>query len=179
MKPTTLVLMAVVLILTGVFFLLHIDIAAYILLGVFCGGIVSEFIMPMVDKRFFSSKNEPVLTPEEEYKTEVAERISVKTGQKIDIIEVKDIVFVQANGDYVSIYTEKGVWLKEMTMKEAEMILPKDVFVRVQRSYIVNILCIRAIDKYKKGTYILSLSNKEKAKMSDNGYMILKKRLSL
>ncbi|MDR1847179.1 MAG: LytTR family transcriptional regulator DNA-binding domain-containing protein [Bacteroidales bacterium] len=179
MKRLNLLLLAVLLIATGFCELMHWDIAAYILLGSFCGGIVSEFIMPRLAKRLAKTPPEPLPVRNEETKREICERISVKTGQKIDIIEIGDIVFFAANGDYVSIYTEKGVWLKEMTMKELETMLPQERFVRVHRSYIVNILCIKAIDRYKKGQYMLTLSNKEKIKMSDNGYLILKNRLSL
>jgi DNA-binding LytR/AlgR family response regulator len=64
-------------------------------------------------------------------------------------------------------------------MKELETMLPQERFVRVHRSYIVNILCIKAIDKYKKGQYIISLSNREEVKMSENGYLVLKSLLAL
>ncbi|MDR0789284.1 MAG: LytTR family transcriptional regulator [Bacteroidales bacterium] len=179
MKRLTLLLLAAILILTGVVSLLGWDIAAFILLGAFGGGIVFGFIMPRLDKKYALSKPEPLQTTSQEDKSEIVERITVKTGQKIDIIEVKDIVFIQANGDYVSIYTEKGVWLKEMTMKETERILPLEHFVRVHRSFIVNVACIRAIDRYKKGQYLITLSNKEEVKMTDVGYQVLKQRLAL
>ncbi|MDR1726278.1 MAG: LytTR family transcriptional regulator [Bacteroidales bacterium] len=179
MKRITFILLAVLLISSGITSLSGCIIATYLLLGAFSGGIVSEFIMPHIAKRFVKAKYEPLPTVNEQDKNEICERITIKTGQKIDIIDVKNIVFFAANGDYVSIYTEKGVWLKEMTMKDLEKILPSENFVRVHRSFIVNVNCIKAIDKYKKGQYIISLSNKETIKMSDTGYAILKNKLSL
>jgi len=179
MKRLNLLLVAFLLIASGVCNVLGWNIAAYILLGGFLGGTVSEFIMPLWVKRLFPPQEEPVSFPQENNKNDILERMTIKTGQKIDIIDIKDIVFFAANGDYVSIYTEKNVWLKEMTMKDLERVLPIETFVRVHRSYIVNVGFIRAIDRYKKGQYIISLSNRETIKMTDSGYAILKQRLSL
>jgi len=64
------------------------------------------------------SIEEKDLTNEEEY----IERISVKTGQKLDVIMIKDVMFMQSNGDYVSIYSKENVYLKEQTMKHFEKI---------------------------------------------------------
>ena len=179
MKRLTLLLLATILIFIGISSLLGWKTLAFIMMGAFGGGVVFGFIMPSLDKKDSLPKPEPLQPMIQEDKSEIVERITVKTGQKIDIIEVRDIVFIQANGDYVSIYTEKGVWLKEMTMKETEKILPLECFVRVHRSFIVNTSCIKAIDRYKKGQYLITLSNKEEIKMTDAGYQILKQRLCL
>ena len=61
------------------------------------------------------------------------ETISVKTGQKIHLIQVSDILFLQAEGDYVLIHTAEGKYLKEQTMKYFEENLPAEHFVRIHR----------------------------------------------
>ena len=117
--------------------------------------------------------NEPSAT-----KTEIIDRITVRYGQKIKIIPVNDIIYLQADGDYVSVYTAEGHWLKEQTMKYSEEILPPDRFVRTHRSYIVNIHHISRIERYGE-QHLIILSNGEKIKISNARYQVLKQRLGL
>ena len=49
--------------------------------------------------------------------TSPTDRITVRSGQKIKIIPIKDIIYIKADGDYISINTSEGNWLKEQTMK--------------------------------------------------------------
>ena len=67
------------------------------------------------------------------------ERVVVKTGTKIKIIPVNDILFLAADDDYVKIHTSEGSFLKNKTMAYFEKLLGEDDFVRVHRSYIVRI----------------------------------------
>ncbi len=115
----------------------------------------------------------------EEKKIEIIDRIAVKLGQKIHVISVPDIQYIQADGDYVMIHTTEGKFLKEQTMKYFEQHLPADKFVRVHRSCIVNVEIISRVELYEKQNYMLSLQNGQKIKASTNGYRLLKKTLSL
>lgn len=121
------------------------------------------------------SIEEKDLTNEEEY----IERISVKTGQKLDVIMIKDVMFMQSNGDYVSIYSKENVYLKEQTMKHFEKNLPPKQFVRIHRSYIVNVDFISSIHNYKKNQFKIKLKNNYELKASQTGYNLLKERLSI
>jgi two-component system LytT family response regulator len=78
------------------------------------------------------------------------ERVVVKTGTKIKIIPVNDILFLAADDDYVKIHTSEGSFLKNKTMAYFEKLLGEDDFVRVHRSYIVRINEITRIDPYEK-----------------------------
>jgi hypothetical protein len=109
---------------------------------------------------------------------EIIDRITVRNGQQIKIIPVNDILFFRADGDYVDIYTARGHWLKEQTMKYTEEILPPDRFVRTHRSYIVNIHHISRIERYGE-QHLIILSNGEKIKISNARYQILKQMLKL
>jgi hypothetical protein len=78
---------------------------------------------------------------------ECIERVTVRgAGGRIEVIGVGEIVYLQAEGDYVAIVTESGRWLKEGTMKAFEEVLPRDRFVRVHRSYIVAVGHISRIE---------------------------------
>ena len=110
--------------------------------------------------------------------TEVIDKITVRSGQKISVISVADVNFIKADGDYVSIATETGRWLKEQTMKYYEQNLPTADFVRVHRSYIVNVAKISKIERYGQ-QQLIELRNGEKIKVSNSGYKALKERLNL
>ena len=106
------------------------------------------------------------------------DRITVRKGQKIIIIPIDEIFFIKADGDYISINTAKGFWLKEQTMKSAEEMLPIDRFVRIHRSYIVNINFISRIERYGEKQQIV-MHNNEKIKVSAARYQVLKQVLDL
>ena len=110
---------------------------------------------------------------------EILDRVVVKTGQKIHVINVPDIVYIQSDGDYVQIYTDQNHFLKEETMKYFETHLPAASFVRVHRSYIVNVEKILRIELYEKKNQILTLTNGQKIKASASGYKLLREALNL
>lgn len=107
------------------------------------------------------------------------ETISVKTGQKIHLIPVSDILFMQAEGDYVLIHTAEGKFLKEQTMKYFEENLPAERFVRIHRSCIVHAECISKIELYEKQNYRITLKTGQQLKASVGGYKQLKTALRL
>ena len=127
----------------------------------------------LTEEKSPSNKEEPLPAS-----TETIDRLTVRYGQQIKIIPVHDIIYFKADGDYVSIYTAEGHWLKEQTMKYTEKILPPDRFIRTHRSYIVNIHHIIRIERYGEQQLIV-LSNGEKIKISNARYQALKQRLGL
>jgi DNA-binding LytR/AlgR family response regulator len=105
-----------------------------------------------------------------------SDRITVRSGQKIKIIPIEEIVYIKADGDYISIKTSEGVWLKEQTMKYTEDRLPADRFVRIHRSYIVNVNHISRITRYGEKQQV-ELHNREKIKISAARYQTLRQIL--
>ena len=103
-------------------------------------------------------------------------RITVRNGQKIIVIPINDIIFIKADGDYISINTANGSWLKEQTMKDIENILPIDSFVRIHRSYIINVNYISRIERYGEYRQVI-LNNNIKIKISTARYQALKQLL--
>ncbi len=107
------------------------------------------------------------------------ETISVKTGQKIHLVQVSDILFLQAEGDYVMIHTPDGKFLKEQTMKYFEENLPVERYIRIHRSCIVHADCISKIELYEKQNYRITLKTGQKLRASATGYKLLKAALKL
>jgi hypothetical protein len=107
------------------------------------------------------------------------ERIALKTGQKIHVILIPDLVYIQSDGDYVQLITENGKYIKEETMKYFEANLHPHKFVRIHRSYIVNVEKIARIELFEKNSQILILKNGHQIKASTTGYKMLREILNL
>ncbi len=107
------------------------------------------------------------------------ERITVKDRQEIHIIPVLQINYIEACGDYVSLFTTTGSFLKEQTMKYFEENLPPKQFVRIHRSFIVNVSEVSKIELYEKESYRVHLKNGKILKASSGGYKALKEKINL
>jgi two-component system LytT family response regulator len=110
---------------------------------------------------------------------EQLERIAVRTGNKIKVIPNADVHYLEADGDYVRIHTADGMFLKEKTMKYYEAHLDAKSFVRIHRSYILNVHFLDRLEMYDKDSYLAILKNGEKLKTSSSGYKILREKLAL
>ena len=106
-------------------------------------------------------------------------RVVVKDGNKIKIIPVSKIHYLEAADDYVKIITEEGSFLKKRTMGFFEESLSGYHFVRVHRSYIANTQLITRIDPYEKDGHLLLLNTGAKIPVSKAGYSKLKEVLGI
>jgi two-component system LytT family response regulator len=104
-------------------------------------------------------------------------RVVIKKTGKIHVISTDDINFLEAQDDYVMVYTDEGKFLKQQTMKYFEKHLDNQQFVRVHRSYIANIACIERIEPYEKSNFILILKDGNKVPVSRGGMQVLKESL--
>lgn len=106
-------------------------------------------------------------------------RIVVKVGNKIKIIPVTQINYLEAADDYVKIVTAEGTFLKKRTMIFFEESLTSWHFVRIHRSYIVNTQLITRIDAHEKDSHLVLLSTGAKLPVSKTGYSKLKEVLGI
>jgi len=107
------------------------------------------------------------------------ERIVVKTGTKVKIIPVADVQYLQADDDYVSVFTQEGSYLKNKTMSFFEQTLDPRQFVRVHRSYMLSVPEITRIDPYEKDSHLAILKSGAKIPVSKTGYVKLKQVLGI
>jgi two-component system LytT family response regulator len=105
------------------------------------------------------------------------QRVVVKSRSKISVILVSDILYIEAQDDYVMIYTRESKHLKQKTMKYFETHLPQDEFVRIHRSYIVRVEEISQMQLYEKDSYIIILKNGTRLPVSKTGLPKLKQQL--
>ncbi|MDR2808970.1 MAG: LytTR family transcriptional regulator DNA-binding domain-containing protein [Tannerellaceae bacterium] len=107
------------------------------------------------------------------------DRISVKDGVRIHLVQVEELLYIQACGDYVTLFTQTGQYVKEQTMKYFDVHLPPSAFVRIHRSTIVNVNHIQRVELFGKESYCVRLKNGVSLRVSGAGYKLLKERLGL
>jgi two-component system LytT family response regulator len=106
-------------------------------------------------------------------------RIVVKEGGNIRIIPVNEIQYIEAYDDYVKIYTAKEMFLKKKTMSFYEQILDPNLFVRVHRSYIMQLSQLTRIEPLEKDTHVALMKSGVRIPLSKTGYGKLKSVLGL
>ncbi|MFO7447071.1 MAG: LytTR family DNA-binding domain-containing protein, partial [Ignavibacteriaceae bacterium] len=105
---------------------------------------------------------------------EYLDRIVIKDGSKISIINAGTIKYIEAQDDYVMIYSSEGKFLKQKTMKYFEDHLNPYEFVRIHRSYISSISEIKKIELVEKESYQVHLKDGKNLPVSKTGYAKLK-----
>ncbi|MEI7983010.1 MAG: LytTR family DNA-binding domain-containing protein [Bacteroidota bacterium] len=110
---------------------------------------------------------------------EFLQRIAVKSRHKVSVVPVEDIIYLEAEGDYVMIYTKDAKHLKEKTMKYFESHFDPTQYIRIHRSFIVNAKFIDRIEYYDKESYSVLLKNGAKLRASTTGYKLLKQVLNM
>jgi hypothetical protein len=106
-------------------------------------------------------------------------RIALRSGTKIHVVPIDEVLYLQADGDYVQVVTPQGRFLKEQTLKSFTEQLPPERFARVHRSILVNVEAISRIERYEKNTQQLQLKNGDTVKVSQQGYKLLRQQLGL
>jgi two-component system, LytTR family, response regulator len=121
----------------------------------------------------------PLAIPETIRQPEEKNRVVIKEGGNIRIIPVHEILYFEAYDDYVKIFTAKEMFLKKKTMSFYESSLDASQFVRVHRSYILQLAQLTRIEPFEKDTHVALLKNGSRIPLSKSGYTKLKTVLGL
>ncbi len=111
--------------------------------------------------------------------TEEAHRVVVKNGTSILILPTSQIIYIEAYDDYVKIFNNETFYLKKKTMSYYEEVLDPDQFVRVHRSFILNLNYLTKIEALDKNNNLALLKNGAKIPLSRSGYSKLRETLKL
>lgn len=83
-----------------------------------------------------------------ELTVENREYISVKADHKVILVKISDIDYIESESEYLRLHLNSGeVVMTLLRLKNIEPILPTSDFMRIHRSYIVNLKHIKAIAK--------------------------------
>lgn len=132
---------------------------------------MDKVLLRVAQKTNLSHPTPEILLPEKN-----TDRIVIKNGHQIEVIPYNAIYYLESDGDYVWIHTEKGRHLKQKTMKYYEEQL-NATFIRIHRSYLVNELFVEKLHLIGKNSYQIQLKNGVQLAVSKSGYQLLKERL--
>ncbi len=96
-------------------------------------------------------------------------RLVIKSGSRVTILGVKDIDWIEADGDYVRVHAGRAWHVLRETMKHLETQFDPVRFVRIHRSTIVNVERIKELQPYFHGEYVVVLHDGTHLKLS-RGY---------
>jgi len=106
-------------------------------------------------------------------------RIVVKDGTEIKIIPTAEVEILEAYDDYIKIHHHGKVHLKKKTLSYYENVLDKKMFVRIHRSFIINIQELSKIDSFEKNSYVAILRSGKRVPISRTAYTPLKESLGI
>jgi len=104
-------------------------------------------------------------------------RVVVRDGSRVHVVPVDRLDYVEAQDDYVCLHTEGKRLLKEQTMAEAEAALDPARFVRIHRSYILNIDRLVRVEPFGKDSRVAILRDGTRLPVSKTGYARLNELL--
>ena len=98
-----------------------------------------------------------------------AERIVVKDGTRVQIIPVEKLDYAEAQDDYVALASQGKKYLKQQTISSLEFALDAKNFVRIHRSYLVNLERVTRLEPYGRDTHVAILSDGARLPVSRAG----------
>jgi two-component system LytT family response regulator len=152
---------------------------------------VDYLLKPFSEERFAEAltrarsrlqSHEPVpdidsLVADSRPKSGPVERVLIRDGSQVHVIPVEKIDYVEAQDDYVCFKAEGKQYLKDQTMGALESQLDPARFVRIHRSYFLNIERIARVELYAKDSRVAILRDGTRLPVSRAGYARLAKWL--
>jgi DNA-binding LytR/AlgR family response regulator len=139
-------------------------------------NVIDYLVKPVSPARFLQAiekANETAASDKQEVKLNEQEFVFVKDNGVLKRINVDDILYLEAMGDYVKVHTSSKFHVLHATLKSIEEKLPASKFIRVHRSYIVS---LKKIDFIQEGVITIGKST---IPVADTYRSVLTKRLNL
>ena len=105
------------------------------------------------------------------------ERVLIREETKIHVLPVHTLDYIEAQDDYVEFVAGGKRYRKQQTLAQLEAQLSATQFVRVHRSFIVNVERITRVEPYAKDSWRIFLGGGAHVPLSRTGYTRLKKLL--
>jgi two-component system LytT family response regulator len=104
-------------------------------------------------------------------------RILVRDGSRVHVLPLEKIDYVQAQDDYVCFRCEGKDYLKDQTLAHAEASLDPARFVRIHRSFLLNLDRLARVETDERENRVAILSDGRRLPVSRSGYARLSARL--
>ncbi|HUI81530.1 MAG TPA: response regulator [Bryobacteraceae bacterium] len=102
--------------------------------------------------------------------SEYLERLAVRDGTRVHIIPIAKLDYAEAQDDYVALHSGGKQFLKQQTISSLESALDPARFVRIHRSYLVNLERVVKIEPYTKDSRVVVLTDGAQLPVSRAGY---------
>ena len=99
-----------------------------------------------------------------------ADRILIRDGGDVHVLPMARIDYVEAQDDYVCFRAEGKRYLKQQTLADVEAALDPARFVRIHRSYILNVDRLAKLELYAKDSHAAILRDGTRLPVSRSGY---------
>jgi len=106
------------------------------------------------------------LLTEIQQKKKFRTRFVIKESGKIVFLNSDEIAWIEAAGNYVTIHAGEKTYLLRKTMARIALDLDPEKFLRIHRSAIVNIACIKELESVFNGEYLVILQDRTRLTMS-------------
>ncbi|MBT3243936.1 MAG: response regulator transcription factor [Bacteroidetes bacterium] len=110
---------------------------------------VDYLLKPVKYDRFLKAVNKVSFQPKDVEKKKSSQTVFIKSGTQINQIQVDNIQYIEAAGNYMTFYTTHKKLLSLFNMKEVLDLLPSDEFIRIHKSFIVSLGHIDIIEKHR------------------------------
>jgi two-component system, LytTR family, response regulator len=104
-------------------------------------------------------------------------RVLVRDGSRVHVLLTDKIEYVQAQDDYVAFRCEGKDYLKEQTLAQVEATLDPATFVRIHRSYLLNLDRLARVETDERENRLAVLTDGRRLPVSRSGYARLSSRL--
>ncbi|MBI3229791.1 MAG: response regulator [Burkholderiales bacterium] len=101
-------------------------------------------------------------------------RILIRDGSKVHVLTVDKVDFIEAQDDYVQVHSEGKAFLKNQRLSELESQLDGSRFLRIHRSYLLNLDRLERIEQASKDSHQALLKDGSRLPISRSGYQKLK-----
>jgi two-component system LytT family response regulator len=105
------------------------------------------------------------------------DRVVVRDGAQVHVLPIDKIDYVEAQDDYVAFHAAGKTILKDQTLGDLEGRLDARRFVRIHRSYLLNIERLARVELYAKDSRVAILADGTKLPVSRSGYQRLQQLL--
>ena len=97
-----------------------------------------------------------------------ADRIVLKADGALHFIKTRDVIWIEAQGDFVKVQTQGKTQLVRETLQSMERKLDAAKFLRTHRSFLVNLEHVRKVEVALYGDYVVFMSDGSKLRLSRN-----------
>jgi two-component system LytT family response regulator len=105
------------------------------------------------------------------------QRIAFREGGAIEVVPVQRIELIEAQDDYVHVTSRGKKYVKQQTLSDLQNLLDPSRFVRIHRSYLVNLEFIARVEPYAKDSRVVVLKDGTRVPVSRAGFERLRELL--